>query len=304
MEKRALGKTGIMVTPLCYGCAAAFARNLIDDQQAIDLFRAAYDYGIRFFDTGHSYGKAEERIGLALKSNSDINRKDIIISTKFGTRQINGKLVHDVSLDWVKQSIETSLKRMGIDYIDILYIHGPHKRDLENEKLLTLLHDYKKQGIIRATGANSFNLDCIQQILDGHLLDVVMLDYNIIKQDREPIIQKLYESGLGVVAGQALAEGVFHKDLYKIKSKKDLWYILRTFGRKPSRELFFSGFKYRFLNRLKDFDGAQIALKYVLDNKYISSATFGTVSLSHLKNNVDSLNLEIPKEIISQIKKA
>lgn len=89
MDKRKLGSTGIMVTPLCYGCAAAYARDLISDAQAVMLFNSAYEQGIRFFDTGHSYGKAEARIGLALKQCS-INRSEIVISTKCGTRMNGG----------------------------------------------------------------------------------------------------------------------------------------------------------------------------------------------------------------------
>ena len=132
----ALGGTGINVSRLCYGCGAAYARDLISDQLAIDLFKTAYDSGITFFDTGHSYGKAEERIGLALKCNQSIKRENIIISTKFGTRRTDdGKYVHDVSLDWAKRSIDLSLSRMGISYIDILYIHAPKENDLYDEKL-------------------------------------------------------------------------------------------------------------------------------------------------------------------------
>ena len=91
METRILGNTGIMVTPLCYGCAAAFARDLISDAKAIQLFNTAYNLGIRFFDTGHSYGKAEQRIGIALGANQ-IKREDIVISTKCGSRIVRGRL--------------------------------------------------------------------------------------------------------------------------------------------------------------------------------------------------------------------
>lgn len=303
MEKRILGNTGINVTVLCYGCAAAFARDLITDQQAVDLFKKAYESGISFFDTGHSYGKAEERIGLVLQSDCSIKRKDIVISTKCGSRiSDNGNVYHCVSVDWLKKSVEMSLARMKIDYIDILYIHGPHMEDLYDDKLLYFLSDLKSQHIIRATGANTFSPEKMNIIARDRTFDVVMLDYNIIRQDREPIIKALYDKGIGVIAGQAMGEGVFLNDLYKIRSKKDLWYVARTLGRKASRNLFFEGFKYRFVNRLDGLSGAQVALKYVLDNKYISSATFGTVSLQHLEQNISALNINIPDEIIYKIK--
>ena len=303
MEKRIIGNTGLETTVLCYGCAAAYARELITDQKAIELFTKAYNNGISFFDTGHSYGKAEERIGKALRYNSSIKRDNIVISTKCGSRiSEKGRIYHCVSVDWLKESVELSLKRMNLDYIDILYIHGPHTKDLYDDKMLSFLSDLKSQHVIRATGANTFQLDNMKIIARDHTFDVVMLDYNIIRQDREPIIKDLYDKGIGVIAGQAMGEGVFLNDLYKVRSKKDLWYIARTLGRKASRDLFFEGFKYRFVNHLDNLDGAQVALKYVLDNKYVSSATFGTVSIEHLEKNIDALNVNIPDEIISRIK--
>lgn len=304
MNKRTLGDTGIEVSPLCYGCAAAYARDLITDENAIELFTMAYKNGITFFDTGHSYGCAEERIGKALAANPMINRKDIVISTKCGSKISElGGVIHCVSVDWLKKSVDLSLKRMGLDYIDILYIHGPHTEDLYDEQLLYFLSDLKSQHIIRATGANTFSLEKMDIIAQNKLFDVVMLDYNIIRQDREPVIEKLHKQGIGVVAGQAMAEGVFLNDLYKIRSKKDLWYIARTIGRKVSRELFFEGYKYRFINRLKDFDGSQVALKYVIDNPLVSSATFGTVSKDHLIKNIRAQNITIPEDVLFEIRK-
>lgn len=215
---------------------------------------------------------------------------------------MGGYLEHCVDVEWLKESVDISLKRMGIDYIDILYIHGPRDEDLRNEKLLYFLNDLKKQGVIKATGANTFNLGQMKEIAHDKIFDVVMLDYNIIRRDREPVIEELYKQGIGVVAGQAMAEGVFLNDLYKINSKKDLWYIARTIGRKSSRKLFFEGYKYRFINHIEGMDGSQVALKYVIDNPYISSATFGTVSPKHLVKNIESLKVEIPNDILKRIK--
>ncbi len=297
---RALGNTGIDVTPLCYGCAAAYARNLISDDMAVELFKAAYDYGIRFFDTAINYGKAEDRIGMALKK-YNIDRTEIVISTKGGKKLVNGKWTQDINPKSIMENVETSLKRMGIDYIDILYLHGPSVKDLR-EEVLDCFEKLKKSGKIRAYGANTFDTDVIDYIIQTKCLDVVMLDYNIVKQNREPQIKALYENGIGVVAGQAMAESLFLTDLYKVHGKKDLWYLARTMGRKASRELYFQARKFRFMNKLGDYDGSQVALKYVLDNMYVSAAAFGTCSFEHLKKNVDSLNIDIPEIVKSRIK--
>lgn len=302
IRARLLGNTGIYVSPLCYGCGAAFARDLISDAFSVELFHKAYNHGITFFDTGHSYGKAEERIGMALKESCDIKRGNIVISTKFGTRlSENGTYFHDTTVDWAKKSIELSLMRMGIDYIDILYIHAPNEKDLADEKLLCYLDDLKSEGVIKATGANTFFSNIINKIADEHTFDVVQLDYNIAKQNRKPEILALYENGIGVCAGQAMGESVFLNDLFKIRRKKDLWYIARTLGRRASRELFMDAQKYRFLNHVDGIDGSQIALKYVLDTPGVASAAFGTCSLAHLQKNIEAQSILIPDTVRRRI---
>lgn len=301
-ELRTLGNTGIKVTPLCYGCASAYARDLISDDTAVELFKKAYDLGVRFFDTAINYGKAEDRIGLSLKKNN-IDRNEIVISTKGGKKFVDGKWCQDINSKSIKENVETSLKRMGIDYIDVLYLHGPALEDL-NDDVLNCFEELKKEGKIRACGANTFSSTVIDHIIRTKCLDVVMLDYNIVRQNREPQIKSLYENGIGVVAGQALAESLFLSDLYKIRGKKDIWYLARSFGRKPSRQLYFEARRFSFMNKLKGYDGSQVALKYVLDNPYITSASVGTCSFDHLQKNVDALDVDIPDEIRDRIKKA
>lgn len=301
-ESRTLGKTGIQVTPLCFGCASAFARDLISDDTAVALFQTAYDYGIRFFDTGISYGKAEDRIGLALKK-QNIDRSSIVISTKGGKQLVKGEWEQAITPKNIRENVEISLKRMGIDYIDILYLHGPEIKDL-SEEVLDCFQELKQTGKIRACGANTFDDAVIDHIIQTKCLDVVMLDYNIVKQNREAQIKALYDSGIGVVAGQALAESLFLSDLYRVRGRKDLWYLARTFGRKSSRELYFQARSFRFMNKLPGIDGSQAALKYVLDNPYVASASVGTCSFEHLKKNVQALSMEIPEEIRRKIKQA
>lgn len=303
LERRILGSTGIEVSSICYGCAGAWGRELISDEKATELFRAALSLGINFFDTGHSYNKSEERIGKALSSLSTSEKKNIVISTKFGTRIKDGKRVHDTSRDWVLKSVETSLERMKIDRIDLLYVHGPQIYDF-NDSFFRTLEELKSQGIVKAVGANTFDTGVLEYIAKEKCLDVVMLDYNIVRQDREPIIKKFYDEGIGVVAGQALAEGLFSKELFRIRGLKDLWYIARTFGRKPSRELWQKSKNYRFLNNVCNIKGSELALKYVLDNPYVASASVGTCSPEHLRSNINAASVSIPPEIYDKIKKA
>ena len=106
LEKRTLGDTDIQLTCLGFGCASVWGKSLISDEQAKALYEQAYLSGIRYFDTGYSYGCAEERIGAILRSSEVVKRENIVISTKFGTKKVNGKYVHDFSPDWMRQALK------------------------------------------------------------------------------------------------------------------------------------------------------------------------------------------------------
>lgn len=296
---KTLGRTSVRLTPMGFGCASVWGKDLITDEQAQELFEKAFELGIRYFDTGHSYGNAEERIGKILKTSTVVKRDDIVISTKFGTRYKDGKLVHDVSVDWIEESVQTSLKRMGIEYLDCLLCHGPRIEDF-NEDFMRKMDELKERGLVKAVGANTFDTEVLEYIRDTKCLDYVMLDYNILRQDREPLIKELYENGIGVIAGSALGESLWSNRVFRLRQPKDVWYLARAIVK--FRNLLIKGRKFRFVNNVEGMTGAQVALRYVLDNPYVTAAVFGTTTMSHLEDNMKALSVTIPKDILDKIK--
>lgn len=299
IEKRPLGNTGIEMTCLGFGCASVWGKNLITDEQAKEIFEQAYSLGIRYFDTGYSYGCAEERIGNILKTSKIVKREDIVISTKFGTKNVNGKYIHDFTPDWMNHSVKTSLERMGIDYVDLLLVHGPQVADLSDE-YLDAMKILKEKGIVKAIGINTFDADVIEFVCKTKCFDFVMLDYNILKQEREPIIDQLYESGIGVIAGAPLAESLFSNRIFKIRKIKDLWYLARAIVK--FREQLIKGRRFTFVNKVQGMTGTQVALNYVISNPHVTTAVFGTTTPSHLSDNVKAKDVVIPKDVLERIK--
>ena len=300
MQPRLLGKTGLSLSPIGFGCASVWGNRLISDRDAISLFETAYSLGVTYFDTGHSYGMAEERIGKALRQGF-VPRDRIVISTKFGTRIVNGKPVHDVSPAWIRESVETSLRRMGTDFVDLLSIHGTRSTDFTEQTFQTL-DALKKEGLVRFIGASTSNdAHLIDEISRHDWFDYVFLRYNILNRPLEPLIKTLYENGIGVIAGAPLAEGLYSDRIYHPRSKKDLWYLARAAAhfRKQLRE----GRRYRFIDQADGISGAQIALRYVLDNPHITSAVVGTASIEHLRENLQASEIPIPPEIKDRIQK-
>lgn len=216
LSKRILGNTGLEITELGFDCASVWGKKFISDHEAQVLFEKAYELGIRYFDTGYSYGLAEERIGKILRNSTVVDRNTIIISSKFGTKLVDGKYIHDWTPQWMRKSVEISLRRMGIDHLDLLMCHEPQVSDLTDE-FLEAMRYLKGKGLTRAIGINTFDTDVIEYVRDTKCFDFVMLDYNIMRLDREELIAELHDAGIGVIAGAPLAESLYSNRVFKIK---------------------------------------------------------------------------------------
>ncbi len=299
IEKRPLGNTGIELTELGFGCASIWGKRFISDEEAMALFERAYESGIRYFDTGYSYGLAEERIGKILRESKIVKRKDLIISSKFGTKLDAGKYIHDWTPEWMRESVKTSLKRMGIDYLDMLMCHGPQIADMTDE-FLDAMRSLKEEGLTRAIGINTFDTDVIEYVRDTKCFDFVMLDYNIMRQDREELIAQLHDVGIGVIAGAALAESLYSNRVFRIRKLKDIWYLARAFVN--HRDKLAQKNNFKFMNKVEGVTSTQLALKYVLDNPAVTTAVFGTTTMSHLIENVGAVKIIIPDDIKNKIR--
>lgn len=298
MNKRRLGSTDLYLTELGYGCASLWGKaNFTSDEEAERLFFSAYEHGIHFYDTSYSYGVAEERLGHYMKK---LVRQDLVISTKCGTRRSkSGKYYHDWSVEWMQRSLETSMNRLHTDYIDMFQVHGP-KVDEISDAMLRWLNGLKEAGVVRAIGINTFDTDVVEYVNKYKLFDFVMLDYNMLRQDRETLIAKLHDNGIGVVAGAPLAQSLYSNRVYKVKNLKDVWYFCRAL--KNFRGHMVEGRRFQFVNKVEGMTGNQVALRYVLDNKRITSAVFGTVNQEHLVENIGGADIVIPGEVKKKIR--
>lgn len=301
MNSRKLGNTNIVLSEIGFGCASVWGKKFFGEEEAISLFHKAVAEGITFFDTGYSYDEAEVRLGKGLQQIGDENRKNLVIATKCGTRiSDTGKYYHDWSVEWMKQSVDISLKRLHTDYLDMIHLHGPSISELSDD-IIRFMQNLKEQNIAKAVGVNSFDTDVLSYICDNKLFDFVMLDYNIMRQDREELIKKLYKNGIGIIAGAALAQSLYSNRVFKIREKKDIWYLLRAL--KNFRGHMIEGKDYRFLNHVEGFTGNQLALRYVLDDPCITSAVFGTTNPEHLVENIKAADIQMPEKVRKAIKK-
>lgn len=107
----------------------------------------------------------------------------------------------------MQRSVALSMKRLHVKHIDMLQVHGPNIKEISDE-MLDWLYKLKSDGIVRAVGINTFDTEVLTYVCRNRLFDFVMLDYNILRQDREPLISKLYHNKIGVIAGAPLAQSL------------------------------------------------------------------------------------------------
>lgn len=194
MEKFRLGRTDLMVSRSAFG-ALPIQRVSIDTAKVI--LRKAYDNGINFFDTARAYTDSEEKIGQAL---SDV-RSDIIISTKTNAKDKETLLKH----------LETSLKTLKTDYVDILQLHNPQKLPTPQEQadLYEGLLEAKRKGMTRYIGITNHTLQTAMEAAESGLYDTIQFPFSLLSTPEEiALVKKCQERDLGFLAMKTLAGGI------------------------------------------------------------------------------------------------
>jgi aryl-alcohol dehydrogenase-like predicted oxidoreductase len=301
MQRRTLAGTDLEVSALGFGCSSWWAKSAFPEDSALALLHLAIEQGVNFFDTGSNYagGQAERRLGKALR---DHRRERIVVGTKAGTWVApNGSFYRDFSPAAVRTGIETSLRNLGLEQVDLLHLHGPPAEQVTDD-LLRCLEDLKRAGKVRHCGVNGFGPLLLARVVGSDVLSTMMFDFNVLRVDRKPVIERLVRAGKGFIAATPLAQAYFSNKLFKPKRMADLWYLARAIGK--HRDMMRRGFSFRFLNDYSGWTGAQVALAYVLSNPLVSVAVFGTTDRGRFLENVQAASRSLPEEIISKIEAA
>jgi predicted aldo/keto reductase-like oxidoreductase len=194
MDQIRLGRTNLMVSRSGFG---ALPIQRISFEEAKVILRKSYDNGINFFDTARMYTDSEEKIGYAL---SDI-RHNIIIATKSQAKDKKTLFQH----------LETSLKNLKTDYIDILQLHNPKEipNPEDSESLYGGLLEAKQKGMIRFIGLTNHNIKIAIEAAKSNRYDTIQFPLNSISADEDlKLIDVCKESDIGVIAMKALSGGL------------------------------------------------------------------------------------------------
>lgn len=194
MRQIVLGKTGIVTPQNGFG---ALPVQRCDDETAVRLLRKAYEGGMTFFDTARAYTDSEKKIGLAF---SDI-RKSIFIATKTGAK----------NTEEMKRHLETSLKNLKTDYIDLYQFHLAPRcfAPGDGSGMYELMEEFKRQGMIRNIGITCHKIGVAEECVRSGLYATMQFPFSYLSGEREKnLVAMCKENDMGFIAMKALAGGL------------------------------------------------------------------------------------------------
>lgn len=272
MQKRKLGKSGLEVSSIGFGCMnlSGTYGPMPDKQQAIDVIHAAVEHGVTLFDTAEVYGFRlnEEIVGEAL----DPYRDQAVIATKFGfdigpdgnVRGLNSKPKH------IKQVVDASLKRLKTDYIDLLYQHRVDP-NVPIEDVAEVVKDLIKEGKVKHFGLSEAGVQTIRRAHAVQPITAVQSEYSLWwRRPEEELLSTLEELGIGMVPFSPLGRGFLtgNIDVNTLFNNSDFRNTVPRFtpeARKANMTIV--GLLRNIAKRKKTATPAQIALAWLLAQK-------------------------------------
>ncbi|OJJ14863.1 aldo/keto reductase [marine bacterium AO1-C] len=304
MQKRTIGNSDLQVFPIGLGTMGMSEfYGETNEAQSIQTIHKAIDLGVNFFDTADMYGNGhnEELLGKALKGKLN----EVTIATKFAImRGSNGEFLGvNGKPDYVKQACEASLKRLGIDTIDLYYCHRVDP-NTPIEETVGAMAELVKEGKVRYLGLSEVKGETLKKAHAVHPITAVQSEYSIWTRDiEEANMKECRELGVSSVAYSPLGRGVLTGKFNKIEDKNDYRYHL------PRMEAENFETNRRIVEQVeaiaaaKNATAAQIALAWVLAKGDDIIPIPGTKREKYLLENVDALKIQLSADEISELDK-
>ncbi|WP_031427494.1 aldo/keto reductase [Flavimarina sp. Hel_I_48] len=311
MKNRTLGKNGFEVSEVGLGCwqigadwGSEIAKN--DAEQILDT---AFENGIRFYDTADVYGdgRSEKLVGAFLKKHKD----EVKVATKFGR---NGDIFPDnYTEEGLRDCVENSLKRLGVDQLDLLQLHCIPTEELKKGDIFDWLRTLQKEGKIAHFGASVESVEegliCLKQ--DG--LQSLQVIFNIFRQKLvDELLPQAKTKGVGIIVRLPLASGLltgkFDKDTNfdendhrNFNQDGAVFNVGETFAGLPFKK------GVELTNELKEkcpeaMSLAEMSLRWILDHDAVTTIIPGASSAKHIKENARASELKpLPEALMKEL---
>lgn len=311
MKKRQLGKSDLWVNPVGLGCMgfSHASGDPVPEKDAVRTIREAYEFGYDFFDTAEAYTGVypdgsisynEALVGEALK---DVRDK-VVIATKMGvSHNADRSLRVDCRPETIRKSLDTSLKRLGTDYVDLYYQHRIDP-DVEPEVVAETMGELIKEGKIRYWGISEANEDYLRRANAVTPVTVIQNRYSMMARWHEKLFPVCEELGVGYVAFSPMANG-FLTGKYTPQTKFEGAQDFRDNMPQYTKE----GYEkdkglLDMLNQLaaeKHCTMAQLSLAWMICKKPYIVPIPGSRKIERLKSNFKAGNIVLTPDEISAI---
>ncbi len=318
MEYIKLGTTGLEVSPIAIGAmtygdpARGHPVWSLSEEASRPLIRHAVDSGINFFDTANMYsqGSSEEILGRALRDFA--NRDDMVIATKLRHPMRSGPNGKGLSRKAIMTEIDHSLRRLGVDYVDLYQIHR-NDPNTPLEETLEALNDLVKDGKVRYLGASSMHAWEFAKALHlqrqhGWARFVSMQDhYNLLAREEErEMLPLCRDAGVGTVVWSPLARGRLARPWDEAKATErsahdgfaDMLYTPAT--ERSDRAIVDA---VGIIAGRRGVSRAQIALAWLRTKPLVVAPLVGASKTRHIDDAISSLDIELTGEEIAQLER-
>ena len=317
MQYRRLGRSGLQLSQLSLGSWVTY-HTQVDTKAARELMAAAFDRGVNFFDNAEAYagGRSEEIMGAAIRE-LGWARVKYVVSTKFFWGLADGPNQRNcLNRKYLRQAIDGSLKRLGLDYVDLVFCHRADS-NTPIEETVRAMHDMVEQGKALYWGTSEWKADEIRaawEIAERHHLHKPVTEqpeYNLFRRDKvETEFARLYEDlGLGLTTWSPLASGLLtgkYKDGVPEGSRGALQNMswLRETLTDPEKNAKVA----RFAEIASDLSctPAQLAIAWCGHNPHVSTVITGASTTKQLEENLGALDVlpKLDETVVSRIESA
>lgn len=303
MKTRNLGKE-LVVSEIGLGCMGLSHGYgpASDPKEAVKLIRQAVDWGVTFFDTAEVYDDNELLVGEALAP----YREKVVIATKCGIKNVAGKQVVDGRPEEILKSADRSLKRLGIDVIDLYYLHRVDS-NVPIEEIAGAMQSLMHQGKIRHWGLSEAGAETIRRAHSACPLTAVQSEYSMMwRQPEKEVLPVLEELGIGFVPFSPLGKGFLSGSIQKGQSFDSLDFR-RQVPRFSPENIEANQALVNLVQAVaasKNVTAAQVALAWVLAQKPWIVPIPGTRNLHRLEENIGAAAIQLTEKEMVDINAA
>jgi 1-deoxyxylulose-5-phosphate synthase len=308
-----LGRTGLEVSRICLGCMSYGDTSrrghppwVLPEEEGREFVQKALEHGINFFDTANVYslGSSEEILGRALRDSA--NREEVVIATKVHGQMRPGPNGGGQSRKAILTELDNSLRRLGVEYIDLYQIHRlDHRTPIE--ETLEALHDSVKSGKVRYIGASSMYAWQFAKALftaDAHgwTRFVSMQDhYNLLNREEErEMLPLCFDQGVGVIPWSPLARGRLARDPDERTARTDTDNFGQALYTSDSSDQAVIESMAAVASE-RGVSRAQVALAWMLSKPAITSPIIGATKPQHLEDAVAAVDLDLSEDEIKRL---